>query len=133
EAEPAPPIAPPAAGDVVASEADRAASRIGLLEAGDDREQPRLPGARRAQQSEELAVTDAQVDVVKGDEIVEGLADVLQLDAHGRASTNSTSSAARAAWTRVRHSISDLRTRVRSASSASSDATAKAATNWYSL
>ena len=36
-------------------------------------------------------------------------------------------------WVPARHSINVLTTRVTSASSASSDATAKAAANWYSL
>ena len=54
-------------GDVLAAERDPA--RVGLLEAGDHAQRRRLAGARRAEQREELARGDCQVDAVDGNDI----------------------------------------------------------------
>ena len=48
---------------------------VGLLEAGDDPQRRRLARARRAEQREELAVGDRQVDVVDRDDVAVGLPD----------------------------------------------------------
>ena len=68
-------------GDVVAVEADRAVR--GLLEAGDQAQRRRLPAARRAEQREELALADREVQRVDRGERAEVLRDLLELDRRG--------------------------------------------------
>jgi len=97
---------------VVAVEEDPAAARVGELEPGDDPQEGRLPGARRAEEGHELALRHVQVDAVERRVGAELLADAMGLDAHRITS-----------W---RHSTTDLRTSVTSARSASSEATANA-------
>src|ERR1700730_6402171 len=65
----------PAEGDILAIEQD--ASLAGQLKAGDHAQRGRLPAARRAQHHEEGAVLDREIRAVDGDEILEGLAQLL--------------------------------------------------------
>jgi hypothetical protein len=53
------------------------------LEAGDDAQQRRLAAARGAEEADELAAGDAQVDVLQRRESAEGLADVAQFEVAG--------------------------------------------------
>ena len=53
------------------------AAGVRLLEAGDHAQRRRLARARRAEQREELAVRDVQVDVVDRDDVAVGLARAL--------------------------------------------------------
>jgi hypothetical protein len=95
---------------------DQHATGIGSLEARDYPQQRGLARARRTQEGHQLAGRDLERNVGEGLEAAEALGDVLDLDGHG--SFLST------------HALS---ARVTSASSASNDAHAKAAANWYSL
>ena len=117
EADPA--VARAARGGVLAVERDRA--RVGVLEPGDQAQQGRLARARRAEQRDELAGLDVQRHVAQRGEVAEALPDLADFDAHGFVSR------------RICHSSTRLATRVTSASSASSVATANAAAVWYSL
>ena len=105
---------------VVAVEEHPAAARVGELEAGDDPQERRLARARGAEERHELALGHVQVDAVEGGVRPELLADAVGLDAHGAVAV-------------CRHSTTDLTTRVPSARSARSEATAKAPTMLYSL
>ncbi len=69
--------------DVAAVDRDRAA--VGLLEAGDDPQRRRLARARGAQQREELARLDVEVQALERDDRTMGLDDVAQADAADRA------------------------------------------------
>ena len=57
-----------APGPTTRSPSTRTSPVVGRLEAADDRQQRRLATARRAEQADQLAVTDVQVDVVEGDD-----------------------------------------------------------------
>ena len=61
--------------DVGAAEGD--AARVGLLEAGDHTQRRRLSGARRAEEREEFAVGDVQIDVGDSDHVAVRLSDPL--------------------------------------------------------
>ena len=98
---------------------------VGVLEAGDDAQQRGLAAAGRAQQRDELARGELEADVVERDEVAERLADAADFNAHGASGSWSC--------TPARHSMKVLTTSVTRASSASSDATAKAAAKLYSL
>ena len=65
-------------GDVVAAEQDAAGGR--QFEAGDHAQRRRLAAARRPEHDEELAVGDGEVRVPHGDEIAEGLVEILDPD-----------------------------------------------------
>ena len=112
-------------GRVLPMEADRAG--IGELEAGDDAQQRGLARSGRTQQREQLAGGDVEVETIDRDEAAEALRDAGQLDAHGP----SLSCEWKLVW--ARRSTAYLSASVTRASEASSDATAKAAANWYSL
>jgi hypothetical protein len=96
---------------------------VGLLQAGNDAQQRRLAAARGAEQRHQLTGGKVQRHIAQGGEVAEALVDVLDLDSHHASLVD---------WL-ARHSMNCLITSVTSASSASSDATAKAAANWYSL
>src|SRR3989442_1740185 len=57
-------------------------ARIGYFEARDDAQQRGLPGPRRAEQSEQIAVGHVEVHAAQCDEAAERLADALDADAH---------------------------------------------------
>src|SRR5207245_300514 len=122
-------------GGVLALEQD--AARIGRLQARDDAQQRGLAAAGRPQQGDQFAGVDAERDVLQRAEVAEILADVADVDAHGvpwTASGRSGGNSAAALNARsCFHSAMDLITSVTRASSASSEATANAATDWYSL
>ena len=59
--------------------------RVRLLEAGDHAQRRRLARARRAEQREELAVRDVQVDVVDRDDVAVGLARAFDARPHANA------------------------------------------------
>mgnify|MGYP006173763715 CR=1 FL=1 len=93
------------------------------------------------EQGQQLARADVQADVVQRVEAAEMLGDVLDGDAHdasfrirvagaGRSGGSSAAARSSRSW---RHSTMVLMTSVTMASRASSEATAKAATDWYSL
>ena len=63
-------------GDVAAADRDGAAA--GLLEAGDQAQQGRFSAARRADEHDELAIGDRQVDAMDDMDIAEGFADALE-------------------------------------------------------
>ncbi len=112
---------------VLAVKEDRAVlSRVKRLQAGDDPQKRRLPRSRRPQQGHELAVRNLQRYVRQRREPPETLADVANFNAHGLSPPSDTSCF-------VRHSTSDLSTNVTTASTANTEATAKAATKLYSL
>src|SRR5215470_2353908 len=86
---------------------------------------------RKSEQCQQLARWHLEADVVQGEERAEALGDVLDGDAHAsppRVSIRLFSSSSR----RVRHSSVVLTSRVTSASSASTDATANAPGMLYS-
>ena len=64
--------------DVGAAELD--ATLVGPLEAGDQPQRRRLAGAGRAQQREELAGGDLEIDPVDRDDVAVRLADALEPD-----------------------------------------------------
>jgi len=64
--------------DVGAVQEDPARARE--VETGDEAQASGLAGARRTQEGEELAVGDAQIDVVDGDDVAEAARDPLELD-----------------------------------------------------
>ena len=68
--------------DALAAQDDVARGR--RLHAGQHADQGRLAGARRADDGEELAVGDVEIDAVDGVELAEGLGEVFQ-DENGRA------------------------------------------------
>ena len=111
------------AGRVLAVEQDLAL--VGELEPGDDAQERGLAAARGPEQRHQLAGRERQAHVVERDEAAERLADILNLDAHA-ASIGVSSRPAR-------HSMIVLITSVTKARNASSEATANAAANWYSL
>ena len=90
-----------------------------------------------AEQGDQFARVDVEVDVAQGVEVAELLADVADLDAHGASRDRTGRSGGRSAAAFISrscfHSATDLITSVTRASRASSEATAKAATDWYSL
>ena len=112
---------------------------VGPLEAGDDPQEARLARARRAEEGHELPRRDVEAHVVHGDEVAEPLGDATDLDAHAASPARRTRSSApagpsSAAAPRLdRHSTRLLATRVTRARKVRSEATAKAAWNWYSL
>ena len=65
-------------GDVLAVQQD--AARGGQLEPGDHPERRRLAAARGAEQAEELAIADGEARILDGDEIAEGLVQILDPD-----------------------------------------------------
>jgi hypothetical protein len=107
-------------GGVLAVEQHR--TGIGPLEARDDSQQRGFAGARRPEQRDQFARGNVQVQVVADDGLAEALAEVAYLDAHRGFLDRFT-----------RCSTAYFSTSVTSARSASSDATANAAENWYSL
>ena len=119
EADPA--LAHVGAGRVLAMEED--GPGVGHLEAGDDAKQRRLARPRRAEQSDQLAGRNVEAQVVADDGLAEALLQVTDLDAHRVPLPDAA----------TRRSTKYLSTSVTSASPASSDATANAAANWYSL
>ena len=68
--------------DLAAGEADLA--RIGLADAGEDREQRRLAGAVRADHREHLAGRGGEVDIVESEPVAEALRQPDRLDRGGR-------------------------------------------------
>ena len=92
---------------------------VGILEAGDDPQQRRLSRTRRPEQRDEPSVRDIEADVVERRETPELLDHVANGDAH----------LVPLSKTALRHSTALLTTRVASASSAKSEATANAGTN----
>ena len=63
--------------------AEEHAPGIGELESGDDAQQRGLATARGAEQRDQLAVADVEIDTVQRPEAGEVLADVLDADFHG--------------------------------------------------
>src|SRR5437899_8196314 len=110
---------------IIAVEGDR--SRVRCLEPGNHPQQRRLAGAGWAEQCQQLAGGDCQIDIVDRDKFTETLGNAGELDAHANSSPMPGADA------RVRRSTISLSTSVSNANNASSDATAKAAANWYSL
>ncbi len=92
---------------------------VGHFEPGHDAQQRRLARTRRPEQRHQFARGNGEVQVVADDGLAERLLQVADFDAH------------RCSF--IRCSTKYLPTSVSSASPASSDATAKAAANWYSL
>jgi hypothetical protein len=74
-------------GDVLALELDQAGR--GLLEATDHPQRGGLPTARRAEQAEELAVLDLEVDVVDRQRIAIALDDINEPDFDGHVRSHS--------------------------------------------
>src|SRR5207245_11666067 len=93
---------------IIAVEGDR--SRIRCLEPGNHPQQRRLAGAGWAEQCQQLAGGDCQIDVVDCDKFTETLGNAGQLAAH------SSSSPVRGADARVRRSTISLSTSVSNAS-----------------
>src|SRR5690606_36423160 len=122
------------------------AAAVGGFQAGDDAQQGGLATSRRAEQGNQFTGFDMQRHIIQRTEIAEATRQIPDFDTHakqlphaaaGRASgagTAPASSGASAISGRaLRHSTRFLISSVTSASRASSDATAKAAENWYSL
>src|SRR5581483_6715920 len=99
---------------------------VDALETCDRAQQRGLARSRRAEQRDQLAGSDVEIDVAQGAERSEALAHVPDMDVHQCLLVAASSSA-------CRHSTSAFNPSVSSASSASSDATANAALNAYSL
>src|SRR6185369_2928016 len=116
------PLADVGIGGVLAMEEHGA--RVGHLEAGDHAQQRRLARPRWAEQRDELAGRNVEAEVVADDGLAEALVQVAHLDAHRVAPP---------ACAATRRSTTIFSTSVKSARPASSDATANAAANWYSL
>ncbi|MNT13424.1 hypothetical protein D3C72_1483940 [compost metagenome] len=111
-------------------------ARIGALQAGDDAQQRGLAAAGRPQQRGQLAFVEIERDVVQRDKVAKALLYVLDLDAHDACPcklASGRSGAASSVSLRARNSTSVLMPSVTSASSVSSEATAKAAAKLYSL
>ena len=102
---------------------------IGHVQPGDDAQQRGLARARWPEQRHQLTVGDVQVQVVADHGGAKALAQVADFDAHA----GFLSSPASRFWACKRCSSPYCRPSVTSASAASSEATAKAAANWYSL
>src|SRR5690606_19966077 len=102
---------------------------VGGLEPGDEPEQGGLARARRAEQGQEFAVLDREIDLADRGEGAELLVDVADLDGHRGYSAGVGWSAAG----RPRGWARRLRPRVTSAMRARDAATEKAATELYSL
>jgi len=131
-----PPAADGLAGHVLAVEKDRAVvGEVKRFQPGDDPQERRFPRARRPQQGDQLSVRDVQRHAVQREEVAKTLADVADLDAHRSASAAAAVGGVKASSDSpcVRHSTSAFKTSVSSASIASSEATANAATKLYSL
>ena len=111
-----------ATGGILAGEQHLAG--IGGLKAGDDPQQRGLAAAGGTEQRDQFAVGKVEADIVEGNVLVELFADIADFDAHDASSRRSSC---------ARHSTRLFRVRVTRASRASSEATAKAAANWYSL
>src|SRR5690606_22582241 len=105
-------------------------ARVGPLETCDHAQQRGLAATGRSQQCDQLSGGKLQRDVVERSEGIEALGDVPDGDAHDGGP--SMCPLARCSLC-CRHSTRLFNPSVTSASSASSDATAKAAANWYSL
>src|SRR4051812_28995717 len=71
-------FARPAHGDILAAEQDLAARR--QFQPGDHAQRRRLAAARRAKHDEELAILDDEAGILHGDEIAEGLSQMLDAD-----------------------------------------------------
>ena len=91
------------AGHVLAVDQDLAG--VGLLEAGDHPQGRRLAAARGAEQGEELAAGELEVEVVDGDEVAEALRDPFQPDAGLRAPGLTRSCSARPSLSLVREAV----------------------------
>src|SRR2546423_11638118 len=104
---------------------ERHGAAIRRLESRDDAQQRGLARARRPEQGDQLAGRDIEIQVLDGDERAEALGDAAQLDAHWTTAPKVRQPA--------RRSTASFSTSVTNASSATSDAHAKAAARWYSL
>ena len=93
---------------------------VGRFQPGDDPEQRGLAAARRAEQRDKLAIWKIERDIAEGGKIPEPLVDAFDTDAHA---------VVLPAEGVARHSMKAFNASVSSASSASSEATAKAAAN----
>ena len=120
-----PPLADALVGRVGAVEMDR--PRVGRLEAGDDAQQRGLARARGPEQRDQLAGVDPQIDLVDRGEGAEAPADVANFDGHDGLVPGRGYDSRRRQATRL------FSTSVTTASSVSTEATANAAANSYSL
>src|SRR6187431_2539517 len=102
------PFADTGIGCILAVKQDLAAVRG--LEPGNDAQQRRLSGSRRAKQSHQLTAGDLEADVVDGDEIAKCPGDVTHFYAHASPLL---------IWSRASHSTNIFSARVTSASKAS--------------
>src|SRR6218665_2488260 len=124
------------AGGVGAAEMD--AAGVGRLQPGNDAQQRGLAAARGAEQGEQFARGNVQAHIAQRMEVAKLLADVADFYAHGlsfqrsggRSGGHWAAAMCSCSW---RCSAMVLMTSVTSASKASSDAAANAATDWYSL
>ena len=107
-----------AVGDFLAMELNVAVAFVRELQTSNDAQQRGLATAAGAEQRHHLARADVEVYFLQCFKFAKGLADVLDAYAH-----------AAPRWVVVRV----FSNRVIRASSASTEATAKAGTNWYSL
>src|SRR5882672_4996794 len=103
---------------------------IGRGQASDDAQQRGLAAAARTEQRHQLALADLERDPVQGDEAAEALAEVAKPDAHGFTQGPADSATDPARGRATRHSTAVFSASV---TSASSEATAKAAAKLYSL
>ncbi len=111
-----------AAGDILAMEHDAAAVR--RFQPGDDAQQAGLAAAGRAEQGDQFAALDVQVDRLQRLELAEALVDVTDFDTHGCAPVFRRA---------MRDSLHCLSSRITSARASSRLATLNAATWLYSL
>ncbi len=105
---------------------------IRRFHAGDDAQQRGLAAAGGAEQGDQLAGRDVEVDVVERDEVAEALGDVADFDTHDVFSAG-RSAVSISVSLRMRHSTTVLATSVTSASKARTEAAAKAPMALYSL
>jgi hypothetical protein len=105
---------------------------IGTFHAGDDAQQRRLAAAGRAEQGDQFAGRDVEIDVVERDEIAEALGDIADFDTHQVFSGASTVFNMSVSFF-IRHSTMVLANKVTSASRARMEAAAKAPMALYSL
>src|SRR5207249_4749642 len=117
------------AGHVLVVVVDRAAVRA--LETGDDAEERRLSRPRGSEQRQQISGRDLEAHVVQRDERAERLGDVRDGDAHASPPAACRRSAS-ARSRRVFHSSAVFTNSVTSASSASTEASAKAPGRLYS-
>ena len=104
---------------------------VGDLETGDDAQERRLAGARRAEEGEQRAARDLDAQMVECDEVAEALGHVFDTDAHA-CPPSEASRAAAARSLRVFHSSALFTSNVTTASDASTEATANAPGMLYS-